>query len=528
MLWIDQANNLYEYMKRFCLSFPKLIGFSSIFCAVVVFSSLWITGCTKNNSLPDPQGNEETGENTSQRFDGTTIRILTFDGPIGKTTARHAQDFEAMTGVKIQLQTVPFGEVYQSILQDLASNTPQYDAVFFVSQWLADYAEPGYLEDLTDRVKADTALEWKDIAPFYRNFAATYRSRVYGIPVDGDYHMVYYRTDLLNQAGLEAPKTWDDYLAIAEQFHGQDFTGDGKPDYGSCIAKQPNHAGHWMFGSIAAAYLQSQGTQQGAFFDPDTMQPLVKNAAFAEALDIYKATSQYGPPDELTYKVDQIMDMEVLQHCALTLFWGDIAPLAVSSETQLKDNIGSTILPGTTEVLDRETGELVPCDKFTCPFAIDGVNHAPYAANIGWSGGINTAATPEAKAASYAFISYISQPQHSNIDVAQGGSGFNPYRISQFSDRQVWLQSGMSAEVASKYLGAIGASLNSSNMVLDLTIPQAGRYQQDVLDDALTAFLKGEIDRDAAMEKIETGWNALTEEIGRDRQLEAYRNSLEL
>ncbi len=30
-----------------------------------------------------------------------------------------------------------------------------------------DFAPAGYLEDLTDRVKADTALEWDDVAPFF-------------------------------------------------------------------------------------------------------------------------------------------------------------------------------------------------------------------------------------------------------------------------------------------------------------------------------------------------------------------------
>ena len=52
--------------------------------------------------------------------------------------------------------------------------------------------------------------------------------------------MAYYRTDLLKEAGLEPPKTWDDYLAIAEHFNGKDLNGDGKADYGSCIAKKRN------------------------------------------------------------------------------------------------------------------------------------------------------------------------------------------------------------------------------------------------------------------------------------------------
>ena len=36
------------------------------------------------------------------------------------------------------------------------------------------------------------------------------------------------------------------------------------------------------------------------------------------------------------------------------------------------------ITPGSTEVLDWATGELVKCDATTCPNAIDGVNQLPF------------------------------------------------------------------------------------------------------------------------------------------------------
>ena len=55
--------------------------------------------------------------------------------------------------------------------------------------------------------------------------------------VDGDFQMVYYRTDVLAEAGLEPPVTWEDYLDVASKIHGTDMNGDGEADYGSCIFK---------------------------------------------------------------------------------------------------------------------------------------------------------------------------------------------------------------------------------------------------------------------------------------------------
>lgn len=462
------------------------------------------------------------------QLDGVAITLLTMDGPqIAEPLKRRAPEFEQRTGASVTIKTVPFADLYQEIANDLQQATPQYDAMIFAPQWMVDYAAPGYLEDLTSYVEADAAIQWADIAPFFRDFSAVYNGNIYTIPLDGDFQMVYYRTDILGSEGLEPPTTWDDYLAIALQLHGQDMNGDGEPDYGSCICNKPNDQAYHMVWSVASPYIQTQGTQQGAFFDTETMQPLVQNEAFAKTLDIFKASASYGPEGQQSL-VD-IRTMFIEGRCALTLDWGDIGTLAIDpAKSQVIDNVGAVILPGTTRVLDRATGKLVDCDKTTCPYAIEGVNHAPYAAFGGWSGAINAAADPTKKAAAYAFLSYMSQPAQSNSDVTIGITGFNPYRTSQFTDRAAWLTAGMSDEAASKYLGAIGVSLSSPNVVLDLRIPQNQQYQEVVLDETLSEFLVGNITQAEAMQRIAAGWEAITNELGRDVQRNAYRATLGL
>jgi multiple sugar transport system substrate-binding protein len=183
-------------------------------------------------------------------------------------------------------------------------------------------------------------------------------------------------------------------------------------------------------------------------------------------------------------------------------------------------------MPGSTEVLDRATGQLVPCDAETCPHATDGVNHAPFAAYGGWSGGVNAGADDLVKDAAYAFFSYMAQPAQDNVDVTIGKTGFNPYRTSQFLNRQGWVEAGMSPQAASDYLGAIEGSLASPNMVLDLRIPQNQRYQQVVLDQAVSQYMAGEIDLEEAIQQIVVGWEEITEELGREAQLDAYLGTL--
>lgn len=492
----------------------------ALLCAALGTACDWRPGRQKQAPRSD-------GGSALQLDHGVALNILTFDGPqIREPLERRAAEFRTRTGIEIQITHVPFRELYQAMLDDVRSQSQKYHAYVFVSQWLPDFAAPGFLEDLGPRVAADAALDWEDISLFFREFGASYDGRTYAVPLDGDFQMVYYRTDLLAAAGLQPPRTWDEYLAVARALHGRDFDGDEVPDYGSCIAKRPGTQAYSALWAIAGAYLQSKGTRQGAFFDLDTIAPLTDNAAFARTLEIYRATGDYGPLHERELDHTAVRALYVSGRCALTLDWGDIGTLAIGPASRVEDLVGAVISPGSREVLDRKTGKLAPCTKLTCPYAVGGINHAPYAANGGWSGAISSAAPAPVKDAAFAFLSYVSQPAQSRRDVTLGATGFNPYRTSHFRDRAPWIEAGMSEEAAARYLGAIGLSLSSPNMVLDLRIPLNQRYQQEVLDRALSAFLAGERTLAGTMQDITAGWNRITDELGRDAQRHSYRASL--
>jgi multiple sugar transport system substrate-binding protein len=117
-------------------------------------------------------------------------------------------------------------------------------------------------------------------------------------------------------------------------------------------------------------------------------------------------------------------------------------------------------------------------------------------------------------------------PAISGIDVTLGKTGYNPYRTSHFSNLDPWIKAGLSEAAAKNYLGAIQASLTNKNMVLDLRIPLTKRYEQDVLDTAVSQYLAKELDAQGAEKAIADGWNAITDEAGKDKQLAAYVASL--
>ncbi len=464
----------------------------------------------------------------AQEFDGVTVDILTRPGyVIAGPLAERGKDFEALTGAKIVVTEVPFAEIFPKIQNDWATGTNSIDVGVFAAGWGVELDAAGLLEDLDPYVAADDKIDLDDIAPYFREFGQKVGGKTKLLMVDGDFQMVYYRTDILSEAGLEPPKTWEEYLNVASKIHGKDMNGDGEADYGSCIFKKRNAQSYFAIQTFAAPIVQTQGTAQGFHFDNATMKPIINNAGWRKAFELYKETGKYGPPEELNLDIGDTRALFKAGRCGLIVEWGDPGTLQLDDDaTAIKGKMYAISAIGSTEVLDRATGELIPVSAESAPYAVDGINYSPFAAFGGWAGAVNKNADDDTKAAAYAFLSYMNQPAQSGIDVTIGATGYNPYRISQLASTAPWVEAGMPQALADNYLGAINGALNNLNMSSDMKIPGAQQYTAVVLDTQLARYLAGEISVDEALENIEEGWEEITEDFGRDEQIAAQALAL--
>ena len=460
-------------------------------------------------------------------YDGVVVNILTRPGPvIAQRIVERGEEFKEMTGAEIRVAEVPFAELFQKILTDWATGTKSIDVGVFASGWGVELVSGGLVENLDPYVEKDEKLDLDDIALYFREFNQKVEGSTYFVTLDGDFQMLYYRTDVLAEAGLEPPRTWEEYLEVAAAIHGKDMNGDGEEDYGSCIFKKRNAQSYFAVQSMAASRVQSKGTAEGLYFDAETMAPKINNAAWKKAFEIYQETGKYGPPDELNQDIGDTRGLVIAGRCGMAIDWGDIGPLSIEEGSAIKDKVGAVMMPGSTEVLDPESGELVACTDEICPHAIDGVNFAPFAAFGGWTAAISKASDDNVKAAAYDFLSYMNQAAQSNVDVTMGWTGYNPYRNSQLDDTAAWVEAGFSEESAENYLSAIKDSLNNPNMASDFRIPGAQQYTGVVLDREVARYLAGEVTVDEALANIEEGWEEITEDFGREDQAEMYKLSL--
>jgi multiple sugar transport system substrate-binding protein len=119
----------------------------------------------------------------------------------------------------------------------------------------------------------------------------------------------------------------------------------------------------------------------------------------------------------------------------------------------------------------------------------------------------------------------MASPEMVKVLAVTPASGINPSRYSQFEDVQMWVDSGFDEAGAQDYLEAVQNTINHPNAVLDLRIRGSAEYL-NVLDVEVSRALAGEISPQEALDNVAAGWNEITDRLGREEQLQQYKDSV--
>jgi multiple sugar transport system substrate-binding protein len=108
-------------------------------------------------------------------------------------------------------------------------------------------------------------------------------------------------------------------------------------------------------------------------------------------------------------------------------------------------------------------------------------------------------------------------------------SGVNPARVSTLQDVQGWMERAKfpTEENAKAYVDSILNSLLAENVVFQLRIPGYNQYE-NALELAVSEALTGQKSPQQALDDAAKAWNDITDRLGRQDQLKAYRASLSL
>ncbi len=100
-------------------------------------------------------------------------------------------------------------------LNFLAGNS--YDLIYMDIIWVSEFAEKGWLMNLSDRISP------KELAKFTTSDVAAgrYNSGLYRIPFSSNIGLLYYRKDLLQEAGYQPPETFQELIQISQALQKQ-------------------------------------------------------------------------------------------------------------------------------------------------------------------------------------------------------------------------------------------------------------------------------------------------------------------
>ena len=148
---------------------------------------------------------------TSAQAVDLTLVASVRDGLENDAYVQALERFEAAhPGVDVHLVSVQWTgwDAHDAFLRFGALEDPHVDVLLLDTPWVPEMARPGWLLPLDGRV---------DVDPFVDTAVAggRYDGRVYGVPLSLKGNVLFYRADLLADAGIDAPDAIDELTAAA-------------------------------------------------------------------------------------------------------------------------------------------------------------------------------------------------------------------------------------------------------------------------------------------------------------------------
>ncbi|WP_308916000.1 ABC transporter substrate-binding protein [Jannaschia sp. LMIT008] len=143
---------------------------------------------------------------------------------------------------------------------------------------------------------------------------------------------LFYREDILEQAGLEVPTTWEEVIAA-----GQAIRDQGIMDHPYIS----NTMTGWNLGQEFNNMYLGLG---GSFFEPGTAQVAINNETGVKALETLKALAELSNPDFLTYDSNATGAIWEAGDAALAMMWGSRGGGILDDEGSTEEVTSNTVL----------------------------------------------------------------------------------------------------------------------------------------------------------------------------------------
>lgn len=339
-----------------------------------------------------------------------------------------------------------------------AGKTPDLAYTWPAASVLSGYARVGALAPLDDYY---AKYGWDQVNEFYKG-RNSYDGKVYGLPMEQDLMGVYYNKDLFAEKGLEVPKTYAEFQALAEKLKAEGIVPIA---FGNRDRWPATNTMSLILGLTAGRELEER-----VLFGEEPWT----NAAFVQAAQTFQdwAKADYFPRGFNGVGYDE----------ANALF--------------LSGRAGMTIT-GTWVLQDMIRGAEFNLGVFMLPPLSEGV-----APGTMWGEGsqwqLSATASPAVRDAAAAYLNCLVSPESRQVWVQKGYSvpiGTTPAELA------TW---GADPVVQEFYAGGL-ATPESNFYDLHTTLPES---VTQVLYPELQRLVGGEVTADEFLSSMQTAWAA--------------------
>lgn len=212
----------------------------------------------------------DSGDNASSSSTGSVSSLTILDyynnDPDKALVQKGLDSCATQLGITIQRETVPGDTLIAKVLQQASSKTLP-DVLMLDNPDVQQIAATGALAPLNDMgLTGDGVIQGM-------NDATSYQGKLYGLAPVTNTIALFYNTQMLQEAGVQPPKTWDELKAAAKK-----LTKPGR--YGIAFNANATYEGSWQF-------LPAMWTNGGDETD-------LKSPQVAEALQLWVDLVQSG------------------------------------------------------------------------------------------------------------------------------------------------------------------------------------------------------------------------------------------
>lgn len=327
----------------------------------------------------------------------------------------------------------------------LTANPSQYSVAVVANGSIVPLLNAGLIRPLDDLVaQHGAALQPSQLVRI--------EGQVMAVAFMANAQHLFYRSDVLEEAGVGAPETLSDVLAAAEAIRA------------AGIMEHPVAMVSGAGWNLAQEFVNLYLGHGGRFFEPGSAAPALNSEAGLAALDSLKALTSYSNPDYLTFDSNSVQALWEAGEVALMLHWGSRGAGILSGENSSSDIVEATVLAAAPTV----------------------ENGGRPATTLWWDGFTIATNTSDADAEA-SFLAML--------------NGLTPERVAANSELAVWLGEGYEPTPAS---AGVLASAQGGAAPYPMQ-PYMG-LMHTALGDNLAPFLQGSASAEETLETIEAAY----------------------